>query len=219
MFVEADMVDTNWTIHGREFVNCNCSYGCPCQFDGLPTHGHCQAVAGMQIEKGYHGSTNLDGLSFVGIFRWPGAIHEGKGEAAVVIDERATEAQRVALLRILSGQDTKPGATIFNVFASTFEKMHPPIFAPIDVESNVAARRGRLVVKGVTEGRGEPILNPVTKAEHRVRIDMLDSNTCLPRSDAAGPRSRIPSSSSSRILMRNSRKSISAKTEYSAETS
>ncbi len=168
------MVDTNWTIHGREFVNCNCSYGCPCQFDGLPTHGYCQAVAGMEIEKGYHGSTNLDGLKFVGIFRWPGAIHEGKGEAAVVIDERATEAQRTALLRILSGQDTKPGATIFNVFASTFEKMHPPIFASIDVESNVAARRGRVVVKGVTEGRGEPILNPVTKAEHRVRIDMVD---------------------------------------------
>ena len=81
----------------------------------------------------------------------------------MVIDERATEAQRTALLRVLSGQDTKPGATIFNVFASTFEKMHPPIFASIDVESNVAARRGRVVVKGVTEGRGEPILNPVTK--------------------------------------------------------
>jgi hypothetical protein len=172
--MEADMVDTNWTIHGREFVNCNCSYGCPCQFDGLPTHGDCQAVAGMQIEKGHHGSTNLDGLKFVGIFRWPGAIHEGKGEAAVVIDERATEAQRGALLRILSGQDTKPGATIFNVFASTFEKMHPPIFAPIEFESNIAARRGRVAVKGVTEGRGEPILNPVTKAEHRVRIDMFD---------------------------------------------
>ena len=49
------MVDTNWTIHGREFVNCNCSYGCPCQFNGLPTYGHCQAVAGMEIEQGHHG--------------------------------------------------------------------------------------------------------------------------------------------------------------------
>src|SRR5262249_47333364 len=29
------------------------------------------------------------GLRFVGIFRLPGAIHEGKGEAAVVIDKRA----------------------------------------------------------------------------------------------------------------------------------
>jgi hypothetical protein len=30
------------------------------------------------------------------------------------------------------------------------------------------------VVPGVTEGRGEPILNPVTGAQHRVRIDMVD---------------------------------------------
>jgi hypothetical protein len=85
---EATMADTKWTIKGREFVNCNCSYGCPCQFNGLPTHGHCQAVGGFEIEQGHNGSTKLDGLKFVGIFRWPGAIHEGKGEAAVVIDER-----------------------------------------------------------------------------------------------------------------------------------
>jgi hypothetical protein len=113
-------------------------------------------------------------LKFVGIFRWPGAIHEGKGEAAVVIDERANEAQRGALLRILSGQDTEPGATIFNVFASTLEKVHDPIFAPIEFQVDIPARRARLVVPGVTEGRGEPILNPVTGAQHRVRIDMVD---------------------------------------------
>jgi Uncharacterized conserved protein len=23
---------TPWEIEGRELVNCNCSYGCPCQF-------------------------------------------------------------------------------------------------------------------------------------------------------------------------------------------
>ncbi|HEX2352732.1 MAG TPA: DUF1326 domain-containing protein [Xanthobacteraceae bacterium] len=168
------MADTKWTIKGREFVNCNCPYGCPCQFNGLPTHGHCQAVGGFEIERGHHGSTALDGLKFVGIFRWPGAIHEGKGEAAVVIDERANEAQRGALLRILSGQDTEPGATIFNVFASTLEKVHDPIFALIEFQVDIPARRARLVVPGVTEGRGEPILNPVTGAQHRVRIDMVD---------------------------------------------
>jgi hypothetical protein len=168
------MADTKWIIKGREFVNCNCSYGCPCQFNALPTHGYCQAVGGFEIERGHHGSTELDGLKFVGIFRWPGPIHEGKGEAARVIDERANEAQRTALLRILSGQDTEPGATIFNVFASTLEKVHEPIFAPIELQIDIPARTGRLVVPGVTEGRGEPILNPVTGRQHRVRIDMVD---------------------------------------------
>jgi len=168
------MPDVKWTIKAREFVNCNCSYGCPCQFNALPTHGNCEAVAGMEIEKGHHGDTPLDGLRFVGIFRWPGPIHEGKGEAAVVIDERAKPAQRDALLRILTGQDTEPGATIFQVFSTTLEKLHEPIFAPIDFQSDVDARIGRLVVPGVTEGRGEPIKNPITGAEHRVRIDIPD---------------------------------------------
>jgi hypothetical protein len=166
------MADVKWEIRGREFVNCNCAYGCPCQFNALPTYGNCQAVAGMEIEEGFHGDTRLDGLRFVGIFRWPGPIHQGKGEAAVVIDERATPAQRAALLRILSGQDTVPGATVFQVFSTTLETLHDPIFAPIDFASDVDARRGHLVVPGVTEGRGEPIVNPVTGAEHRARIDL-----------------------------------------------
>ena len=99
-------------------------------------------------------------------------ITEGKGEAAVVIDERATPEQRNGLLRILAGLDTDPGATIFNVFASTLETVHEPIFAAIDFEVDVDQRRARLVVPGITESRGEPITNPVTGAEHRVRIDM-----------------------------------------------
>jgi len=167
------MADTKWMIKGREFANCNCSYGCPCQFNGLPTYGDCRAVVGYQIEQGFHGSTKLDDLRFVTIFRWPGAVHEGKGEAAVIIDERATEAQRGVLLRIITGQDTEPGATVFNVFASTFEKLHDPIFAPIEFQVDIAERKARLVVPGITEGRGEPILNPVTGAAHRVRIDMV----------------------------------------------
>ena len=168
------MTDVKWTIKGREFVNCNCSYGCPCQFNALPTYGFCQAVGGFEIESGFHGTTRLDGLRFIGIFRWPGPIHAGKGEAAVVIDERATQPQRGALLRILGGQDTVPGATIFQVFSTTLEKLHDPIFAKIDFQVDVAGRKARLVVQGVTEGRGEPILNPVTGAQHRVRIDMVD---------------------------------------------
>lgn len=166
------MTNVKWTIKAREFTNCNCAYGCPCQFNALPTHGHCQAVVGMQIDQGYHGDTQLDGLRFAGIFAWPGPIHEGKGQAAVIIEEGATPAQREALLRILSGQDTEPGATIFQVFSTTLEKLHDPIFAPIDFEVDIDARKARLVVPGIIEGHGEPILNPVTGAEHRARIDI-----------------------------------------------
>lgn len=166
------MPDVKWTLKGREFINCNCSYGCPCQFDGLPTHGFCQAVGAFQIDEGFHGNTSLDGLRFVGIFRWPGPIHEGKGEAAAVVDVRATPEQRTGLLRIITGQDTEPGATVFQVFSTTFEKVHEPLFAPIEFDVDVERRRAKLVIPGVTEGHGEPIVNAVTGKETRARIDL-----------------------------------------------
>jgi hypothetical protein len=165
------MTAIKWAIRAREFTNCNCSYGCPCQFNGLPTQGHCRAVTGFDIETGHHGSTKLDGLKAAAVFIWPGPIHKGHGEAAVVVDARANEAQRNALLRILSGQDTEPGATIFSVFASTLDKLHEPVFAEIDFAVDIEKRRARIIVPGHIESRGEPILNPVTGAEHRVRID------------------------------------------------
>ena len=166
------MPDTKWTIRAREFVNCNCNYGCPCQFNALPTHGDCKAVMTFAIDKGHYGETKLDGLNVAILFAWPGPIHQGKGEAQMIIDRRASSAQREALLRIVSGQDTEPGATIFQVFSTTFEKVHEPVFADIDLEVDIEARRAKLRVAGHVETRGEPILNPVTGAEHRVRIDM-----------------------------------------------
>ena len=39
------MDDPQWTINGREFINCNCTYGSPCQFNGFPTYGNCHADA------------------------------------------------------------------------------------------------------------------------------------------------------------------------------
>ena len=50
------MPDIQWALHGREFANCNCSYGCPCQFNALPTYGNCRAVVGIQIDRGFHGA-------------------------------------------------------------------------------------------------------------------------------------------------------------------
>jgi hypothetical protein len=98
-----------WEIEGREFGSCNCNYGCPCQFNALPTHGHCRALAVFDIEQGFHGSTRLNGLRAAGIFRWPGPILEGEGWH--IVNRRATPKQREALLRILRGEDTEPGAT------------------------------------------------------------------------------------------------------------
>lgn len=163
---------TKWEIQGTELMNCNCSYGCPCQFNALPTHGFCEAMGGISVDRGYHGDVTLDGLRIGFVFHWPGPVHEGNGECQPVVDERATPAQREALLKIMSGQDTEPFATVFAVFATTFTTVHVPIFTHIDYDVDVDTRRGRVAAEGVFDVQGVPILNPVTGAEHRARIEL-----------------------------------------------
>ena len=165
---------TYWRLKGREMANCNCEYGCNCQFGGLPDKGGCQAVFGMDIDEGRHGHTDLSGLKVAAVFRWPGPIHEGKGEAAAFVDERASEEQRGALLTILTGGDTDPMATVFAVFASTIETMHEPQFVPIDFEVDVEGRTARLRIDRRVEMDGVPISNPVSGEPVRAQIRLPD---------------------------------------------
>jgi len=163
---------TPWEIEAKELVNCNCAWGCPCQFNAAPTHGNCEAIGAYQITKGHFGGVNLDGLCFITTFWWPGAIHEGNGKAFVIVDERADEDQRAALLSIISGENTEPGKTIWNVFAATISEHFDPVFEPISIDIDVEARTGLVKVDGLIEMKGEPIRNPITGDEHRARIDL-----------------------------------------------
>jgi hypothetical protein len=159
-----------WEFKGRELVNCSCDYGCNCQFNGLPDKGHCYAVAGIQIDEGHHGDTRLDGLRIGAIYKWPGPIHEGHGEALPFVDERADPAQREALVKIMLGQDTDPFATMFAVYASTVETLHEPVFTAIDLDLDIDARRGRMRIKDYVDMTGEPLRNKVTREESRAQI-------------------------------------------------
>ena len=168
---------TFWEFTGRELVNCSCDYGCNCQFNALPDKGHCHAVVAIEVTEGHHGDTRLDGLRFVEILKWPGPIHEGNGEGLMIIDARADERQRDALVRIMRGDDTDPFATMLAVYASTMARIHEPVSAPIDFEVDVEGRRGRISVPGYVEMSGEPIRNKKTGAESRVQI--VHPEACL----------------------------------------
>ena len=164
-----------WVVKGTEFANCNCAYGCPCQFNALPDKGFCEAVAGYQIDEGHFGDVRLDGLRAAAMWHFPGAVHEGNGVMQIVVDERADAAQRDALVKILSGQETEDMATVWWVFSAMSPTKHPPLFKPINFEVDVDARRAHLEIPGLVESFGEPIKNPVTGADHRVRIDFPES--------------------------------------------
>jgi hypothetical protein len=165
-------MSVDWHVEGVSFGNCNCSYGCPCQFEERPTHGSCRGFEVLRIDKGHFGDVKLDGLKCAVTYAWPGPIFEGKGELQAIIDERADTAQRDALTRILHGEETDEGATHWWVFRAMSDTVHPPLFKPIEYEIDIEARTARVVVPGVLESTGTPIRSPATGQPHRVRIDI-----------------------------------------------
>ena len=155
-----------------EFGNCNCDYSCPCQFEAAPTHGDCRGTGFVRIDNGHYGGINLDGLVFGAIYDWPGPIHEGKGRCQIVIDVKADDAQREALVRLSHGGEAEPFSNIFSVYAEMCDEIFDPIFTEFEFEMDMESRTGRCIAKGVCEVVGEPIIG-VAGNEHRVQI-------CLP---------------------------------------
>ena len=88
-------MSTGWHIKGDELASCNCDWGCPCQFNARPTHGHCQAVLAFRIRQGYFGDTTLDGLTVAGLYALPGAPHCG-----VSLVARGLVAERSVAVRL-----------------------------------------------------------------------------------------------------------------------
>ena len=189
------MAYVDWSLQGHSIANCNCDFGCPCQFNTLPTHGDCRAMTAVKIDKGHFGDVDLSGLAFCGMFAWPAAIHLGNGEAFVVISDHASEAQRNALLTTLSGKETAPGATIFNVFATTFAKMHDPVFAPIEFYLDLERRIGACASRASSTHRLSPFAIPSPEMSIASACICPRGSNIIRRNTQAGARERTAQSS------------------------
>ena len=163
------MARIEWMMKGNYIKNCNCASGCPCDFWEKPTYNICEGMCGMEIDQGYFGDVSLSGLRWVALYHWPGPLHEGNGTLLPIVDERATDTQRTALLTILSGQAGNPW---FEVLASVVSKVLQPVFKPIEFECDVEARTAKCSVEGMMETVTEPIKNAVSGEEHRIRVDL-----------------------------------------------
>jgi hypothetical protein len=165
------MAHLDWEIRTVKLSTCSCDYGCPCEFNAPPTRVPCQGFEASEIIEGHFGDVRLDGLRFGATFRWPGPLHLGGGIAQGIVDERADERQREAIIKILSGEEQEP-TTMFNIIGSTIEVEEDTLFVPIDMAWDMEARTGHITIPGVAEGTFEPIRNPVTGAPHLAKITL-----------------------------------------------
>jgi hypothetical protein len=148
-----------WTLAGQVLVACNCDWGCPCNFNARPTTGKCEGGWTWHVEKGTYGNVRLDGLNFSVYANWPGAIHEGNGEALILIDERADGVHRSAIETLIGGTVGGP----WGVLGWTWPKKYGPYAVSYDVAFDGV--KTRLRCGQYVDIEGTAIRNPVTGAE------------------------------------------------------
>jgi hypothetical protein len=93
-----------WKMSGTYFEGCNCTVACPCVFLNAPTEGDCKLLVGWHIEQGRFGEVGLDGLNVAMAVYSPGHMLQVKWQAALYLDEKASDAQKNALTQIFGGQ-------------------------------------------------------------------------------------------------------------------
>lgn len=150
---------TKWNLSGTALIACNCDWGCPCNFNALPTKGACEGGWTWHVERGAVDDVVLDGLNFSVFVKWPGAIHHGNGEGLILIDGRASEAQRDAIAALVSGQFGGP----WGVLAWTWPKVHGPRSVAYDL--SVDGVRSTLKAGDSVTLRITTIRNPVNGSE------------------------------------------------------
>jgi hypothetical protein len=142
---------TAWSLNGTYFESCNCEAACPCLFLSRPTTGDCTVLVGWHIDKGKHDSVTLDGLNVALAVHSPGHMAQVKWNAAVYLDDRASEAQQKALTQIFAGQAGGVPAAL----AAHVGKILGARTAKIEFE--VTGRRHRLTIDDIAEMEIAPI--------------------------------------------------------------
>jgi hypothetical protein len=152
-----------WRIKAKYYEACNCAYGCPCNMNGFPTHGKCEGSLSFHVLEGDRDGVDLTGAKVVGAVKWPGAIHEGNGTLVVFID--GNEAQRDALVSILTAQD--PGLP-WEILAATVSEIHGPFFETIEIRDDGTDSMVRVGDKFHVQM--ESFTNPVSHEKHEVHM-------------------------------------------------
>ena len=137
---------TPYRVKGVFLETCNCDSGCNCNFGGFPDHGACEALIGIRIDDGKIGDTDLSGMKVVLAVKWPKAIHEGDGAAAIYIDESASEEQVGGIATILTGQ---AGGMPWEILATTLSSLDGPHMKTINMDVN--GRNSGFSIDGICE--------------------------------------------------------------------
>ena len=135
-----------YEIEGRLLEVCTCNVLCPCWIGEDPDGGTCDSALAWRVDQGTVEGVDVSGLTLALSVHIPGNVLVPKSwRAVVVVDDRATDAQEAALLKVFTGQLGGPVADLAGLIGEVVAVERAPI------TFSVEGGRGRLTVGDIAD--------------------------------------------------------------------
>ncbi len=117
----------NYEIEGYLLEACSCNAPCPCWIGEDPHGRTCDAFVAYRIEKGTIRGIDVAGVPFVIVARIPGNILKGNWKVVVYMGDKATAAQKQAILDAWTGKLGGPLADLAQLIGEVLGVHDAPV--------------------------------------------------------------------------------------------
>jgi hypothetical protein len=149
----------SYEIEGRLLEVCTCEVICPCWVGRDPDGGRCDSALAWGVDRGLIEGVDVSGLTVALSVHIPGNVLTPRSwKAALFVDDRASEAQEAALLKVFTGQAGGAIADLAGLIGEVVAVERVPI------SFTVEEGRGRLRIGEVAEAELEPIVGATGNA-------------------------------------------------------
>jgi hypothetical protein len=116
-----------YEVEGQLLEVCTCNILCPCWVGEDPDNGTCDGLLGWRVTKGSINGTEVAGHSIVALAHIPGNILKGNWKVRMYIDDKASAAQKDAMLAVWSGKLGGPIADMARLIGEVLSVEQVPI--------------------------------------------------------------------------------------------
>lgn len=145
------MDNADWSLSGGYFETCNCQTSCPCIWLQPPSEGDCKLLVAWHIDSGHSDAQSLENLNVSLVCYSPGNMKEGGWQAALYVDERASDAQFDAITQIFSGKQGGHFAILMTFVSEVLG------VKKVRMDYREEGNRRQLTIPGVTQADIESI--------------------------------------------------------------
>ncbi len=143
-----------YRLEGELLEVCNCDVLCPCWIGEDPDNGSCESALAYHFTSGTIAGVDVAGLTLAVAAFIPGNVLKGNMRVILYVDDRATDAQYEAIVRVWSGELGGPIAELILLYDEVLRFERAPIIFTVE------QGRGSFAVGQALSAEMEPYRGP-----------------------------------------------------------